>query len=108
MINGIVTKSNESGGGRRKHFNYHRVQPIPSSDQHDLHYHIMAQILIACIKQTRQNESFRYFTKPQQDVILRNVWSECFILRASHWSIDVTQVIDRYGTYLNYLEFFFI
>lgn len=66
----------------------------------DLHYQILAQILVACIRQAKINENFRCFNSRQQNVILRNVWSECFVLRASHWSIDIGSIIDRLDTFL--------
>lgn len=62
----------------------------------DLHYQILAQILIACIRQAKINENFRCFNVRQQNRILKNVWSECFVLRASHWSIDIGSIVERY------------
>lgn len=59
-----------------------------------LHYRILTQILMTCIKQARSNENFSQFNRNQQNSILENVWSECFILRASHWSIDIGSIID--------------
>ena len=61
----------------------------------DLHFQTLTQILIACLKQAKSNEHFRKFSPWQQNVILKNVWSECFILRASHWSIDIGFIIER-------------
>lgn len=60
-----------------------------------LQHQILAQILITCIKQARNNEHFRHFAKSQQNVILKHVWSECFVLRASHWSIDIGSIVDK-------------
>lgn len=59
------------------------------------HYQILAQILIACIKQAKLNENFRQFSLYQQKFILKHVWSECFVLRASHWSIDIGSIIEQ-------------
>lgn len=67
------------------------TQPIEG-----LQHQILAQILITCIKQARNNEHFRHFARSQQNVILKNVWSECFVLRASHWSIDIGSIVDKY------------
>lgn len=70
---------------------YNQVtQPIEG-----LQHQILAQILLTCIKQARNNEHFRHFAKSQQNVILKNVWSECFVLRASHWSIDIGSIVDK-------------
>lgn len=54
----------------------------------------MVQILIACIKQARCNEEFRHLNLCLQNSILQHVWPECFILRASHWSIDIRSIIE--------------
>lgn len=69
------------------------VQPIQPIE--GLQHQILAQILLTCIKQARNNEHFRHFAKSQQNVILKNVWSECFVLRASHWSIDIGSIVDK-------------
>lgn len=61
----------------------------------NLHHQILAQILIASMSQVKNNENLRHFHKRQQEEILRNSWMECFILRASHWSIDITSVINH-------------
>ncbi|XP_037040287.1 nuclear receptor subfamily 2 group E member 1 [Bradysia coprophila] len=66
------------------------AQPIEG-----LQHQILAQILITCIKQARNNEHFRHFARSQQNIILKNVWSECFVLRASHWSIDIGSIVDK-------------
>lgn len=66
------------------------AQPIEG-----LQHQILAQILITCMKQARNNEHFRHFAKSQQNIILKNVWSECFVLRASHWSIDIGSIVDK-------------
>lgn len=55
----------------------------------------MAQILVACVKQAKINEHFQQLAIQQQKNILKNVWTECFVLRASHWPIDIGPVIDQ-------------
>lgn len=60
------------------------------------HYQFLSQILVTCIKQAKLNENFRLFSFQQQKFILSHVWSECFVLRASHWSIDITPIIEQY------------
>lgn len=67
----------------------------PHTFNDDLHYQILAQILVACIRQAKNNENLRPFCRTQKETILRNVWTECFILRASHWSIDISTIISR-------------
>lgn len=62
-----------------------------------LHYKILTQIMIACIKQARNNEHLCRFSRRQQNLILEKVWSECFVLRASHWSIDIGSIIDGWA-----------
>ncbi|XP_055633674.1 nuclear receptor subfamily 2 group F member 5 [Toxorhynchites rutilus septentrionalis] len=62
---------------------------------------ILAQVLVACIRQARVNESFASFSREQQDQILRHVWFECFILRVANWSIDISSIVERCaGEYL--------
>ncbi|GAB0090531.1 hypothetical protein DMENIID0001_052680 [Sergentomyia squamirostris] len=77
--------------------NHQQLPPFPSTaleQQIALHYQIMVQILVACIKQARCNEDFRLLEQNLQNSILRLVWPECFILRASHWSIDIRSIIE--------------
>jgi len=56
---------------------------------------LLCQILVTCIRQARSNEHFRQLGQTQQNQILRHVWSELFVLRASHWPIDISPVIAR-------------
>lgn len=60
-----------------------------------LNFNVMAQILVACVKQAKLNEHFQQLGVQQQNAILKNVWTECFVLRASHWPIDIAPIIDR-------------
>lgn len=69
-----------------------RIQSIPSA----LHLQILSQILVTCLQQAKANENFRHFDMQQQHHILRHVWSECFVLRAAHWTIDIGFIIERY------------
>ncbi|XP_055907017.1 photoreceptor-specific nuclear receptor [Eupeodes corollae] len=57
-------------------------------------HQILAQILVTCVKQARNNEHFRMLESRQQDIILANVWSECFVLSGSHWPLDITGLIE--------------
>lgn len=59
------------------------------------HDEIMTRILIACIKQAKNNDSFQRLDRPQQTQILSHVWCECFVLRASHWTIDINEIIEQ-------------
>lgn len=59
-------------------------------------FNIMAKILVACVKQAKLNENFQKLPMKQQEIILKNVWTEYFVLRASHWPIDIRPVIDEY------------
>ncbi|XP_058454543.1 retinoic acid receptor RXR-gamma [Malaya genurostris] len=56
---------------------------------------ILAQVMVACIRQARVNESFASFSREQQNQILRHVWFECFILRVANWSIDISSIVER-------------
>lgn len=71
-------------------------QASPGGGQ-QLHFQILAQILVTCLRQAKLNEQFRLLDRAQQDVILQVVWSECFILRASHWSLDISAMIEGCG-----------
>ncbi|KAH8417520.1 hypothetical protein KR222_001329 [Zaprionus bogoriensis] len=68
-----------------------------SSAGQTLHLQILAQILVTCLRQAKLNEQFRLLERAQQDVILQVVWAECFILRASHWSLDISAMIEGCG-----------
>lgn len=67
---------------------------LPLKNNYSLNFNVMAQILVACVKQAKLNEQFRQLPEQQQKNILKNVWTECFVLRASHWPIDIGPVID--------------
>ncbi|EDV93804.1 photoreceptor-specific nuclear receptor [Drosophila grimshawi] len=69
----------------------------PVAGGQTLHFQILAQILVTCLRQAKLNEQFRLLERAQQDAILQVVWSECFILRASHWSLDISAMIDTCG-----------
>lgn len=60
-----------------------------------LNFNVLTQILITCIKQAKSNESFLQFSMPQRQLILKNVWAECFVLRASQWPIDISLIIEQ-------------
>ncbi|CAD6995968.1 unnamed protein product [Ceratitis capitata] len=62
-----------------------------------VNFQILAQILVTCLRQAKCNEQFRTLTPPQQETILNAVWNECFVLRASHWSLDISAMIDACG-----------
>ncbi|CAO1435844.1 unnamed protein product, partial [Diamesa hyperborea] len=59
------------------------------------HQDVLVQILLTCLKQSRQNESFQTLSDYQQNVILQNVWSELFVLKASHWPINIMSSIEK-------------
>ncbi|EDW15023.1 photoreceptor-specific nuclear receptor [Drosophila mojavensis] len=69
----------------------------PSPPAPTVHFQILAQILVTCLRQAKLNEQFRLVARAQQDAILQVVWSECFILRASHWSLDISAMIESCG-----------
>lgn len=60
-------------------------------------FQMLAQILVTCLRQAKSNEQFRTLSRCQQDIILHSVWSECFVLRASHWTLDITAVFETCG-----------
>jgi nuclear receptor, other families, insect len=61
------------------------------------HQEMLIQILLTCLKQARESECFRNIIESQKNVILRNVWSELFVLKASHWPIDIGAAIESCG-----------
>lgn len=71
-----------------------KSQPFSFQANQTLNFNVMAQILIACVKQAKLNEYFQQLPSQQQKTILKHVWTECFVLRASHWPIDIGPVID--------------
>ncbi|XP_067614562.1 retinoic acid receptor RXR-beta [Eurosta solidaginis] len=62
-----------------------------------MNFQILAQILVTCLRQAKCNEQFRRLAAAQQECILSVVWHECFVLRASHWSLDISAMIDACG-----------
>ncbi|KAM7363097.1 nuclear hormone receptor 83 [Cochliomyia hominivorax] len=62
-----------------------------------LNFQMLAQILVTCLRQAKSNEQFRTLSRCQQETILYSVWSECFVLRASHWTLDITDVFEACG-----------
>jgi hypothetical protein len=56
---------------------------------------MLAQILLTCLKQAQCNDCFQIICQQQRNQILRHVWIELFILKASHWPIDVSRAIER-------------
>lgn len=67
----------------------------PQCATNNFHIEILTQILMGCIEQAKENDGFRMLSRQQQNVILSKVWCECFVLRASHWSIDITSIIEK-------------
>lgn len=66
-------------------------QPLKFEDNR----HILVQILVTCLQQAQQNSlQFQSISKLQRDLILQHVWSELFILRASHWPIDISNSLE--------------
>ncbi|XP_046805892.1 nuclear receptor subfamily 2 group E member 1 [Lucilia cuprina] len=73
---------------------------LPSGLPHTgsaLNFQMLAQILVTCLRQAKSNEQFRTLSRCQQETILHSVWSECFVLRASHWTLDITAVFEACG-----------
>jgi hypothetical protein len=56
---------------------------------------MLTQILLTCLRQAQCNDCFQMVCQQQRNHILRYVWLELFILKASHWPIDVSQAIER-------------
>ncbi|KAH8380697.1 hypothetical protein KR009_007836 [Drosophila setifemur] len=71
--------------------------PVYSAHPQALHFQILAQVLVTCLRQAKSNEQFALLNRDQQEVILQMVWSEIFILRASHWSLDISAMIEECG-----------
>nr|XP_019564288.2 nuclear receptor subfamily 2 group E member 1 [Aedes albopictus] len=69
------------------------------SNKDTLPTQILVQVLAACIRQARANESFATFSREQQNQILQHVWFECFILRVANWSIDISSIVERFVRY---------
>ncbi|XP_023726769.1 photoreceptor-specific nuclear receptor [Cryptotermes secundus] len=63
--------------------------------QGEFYHEIAAQILLVSLRQARRNEHFCVLSRSDQDIILRHVWSELFLLHAAYWPIDVSALIRR-------------
>eukprot|EP00099_Drosophila_melanogaster_P022224 NP_649647.1 hormone receptor 83 [Drosophila melanogaster] len=74
-----------------------QAAPSPTPHSQALHFQILAQILVTCLRQAKANEQFALLDRCQQDAIFQVVWSEIFVLRASHWSLDISAMIDGCG-----------
>lgn len=86
----------ERGPRKHKSLGIERIDELHMPRSIDtFHLEILTQILIGCIKQAKANDSFRLLNDEQKKTILAQVWCECFVLRASHWSIDISFVIER-------------
>lgn len=57
---------------------------------------MLIQILLTCLRQVQSNECFNHISKLQRNVIIRHVWSELFVLKVSHWPIDITSAFDSH------------
>lgn len=68
-------------------------------DANQQRYRVLIQILVSCFEQVRQNRSFQYLDKEQQNVILELVWFDCFLLRAACWTIDVRPIVENCEDY---------
>ena len=67
----------------------------PSSLKCEDNRQILVQILVTCLQQAQQNSlQFQSISKLQRDTILQHVWSELFVLRASHWPIDISNALE--------------
>lgn len=67
----------------------------PSSLKCEDNRKILVQILVTCLQQAQQNSlQFQSISKLQRDTILLHVWSELFVLRASHWPIDISNALE--------------
>lgn len=58
---------------------------------------MLIQILLTCLKQAQASECLQMVTAHQRNVILRNVWTELFVLKISHWPIDINASIESCG-----------
>lgn len=58
---------------------------------------MLIQILLTCLKQAQHSEGFQSVSEHQRNVILRSVWSELFVLKASHWPIDIVAAVEGCG-----------
>lgn len=61
----------------------------------NVNHGILVQILVTCVKQAKLNEYFGAFSEQQQENTLRKVWSECFILKAAHWPINISSFVEK-------------
>jgi hypothetical protein len=83
--------------GPRKLSPHKRMSKIvmKSHDEEKRSREMLAQILLTCLKQAQCNDCLQIICQQQRNQILRHVWMELFILKASHWPIDVSQAIEE-------------
>lgn len=93
----LLKRNNKSEMDLRKKLSTHYGDlPFSTPNVQKLQHQILAKILISCLKQSRQNENFRHLHRKQQNSILKHVWSECFVLKAAYWSIDIGNIVEGY------------
>ncbi|KAH8243500.1 hypothetical protein KR032_007909 [Drosophila birchii] len=83
--------------GTRRHPQQPQAAASITPHSQALHFQILAQILVTCLRQAKANEQFALLERCQQDAILQVVWSEVFVLRASHWSLDISSMVEGCG-----------
>ena len=73
--------------------------PLSHASTSDVHSHheMLIQILLTCLNQAQSSECLSKVSEYQRNVILQNVWSELFVLKASHWPIDIVAAIESCG-----------
>lgn len=75
---------------------FNAAPPISFPSCNPFNYSMLGQILVACVKQAKINDSFAELSARQQKIILKSVWTECFVLRASHWPIDIIPIFEQW------------
>ncbi|XKL60289.1 hypothetical protein PGB90_001305 [Kerria lacca] len=67
---------------------------ITSTD--DFKYEIATQILFSTLQMAKFSELFKVLHRTEQNIILRNVWCQLFLLNLAYWPIDVTQFLRNF------------
>jgi nuclear receptor, other families, insect len=85
----------EERGPRRKVKKQHK-SPSKECRSNAVQQDILMRILVTCMQEAHNHECFRSVSRVQRKVILQHVWSELFVLKVSHWPIDITSALESY------------
>ncbi|XP_065204318.1 nuclear receptor subfamily 2 group E member 1 [Planococcus citri] len=103
----VMNLKSETNNTERSAFTVVSKTNSRDSSAGSLKYEISMQILISTIKMAKSSELFKFLPHSEQNTILKNVWSQLFLLNMAYWPLDVTQFLNHNedATILKCIEF---